>query len=726
MTTALARLRSGATRALPLTLALLPVAATAQTTAPLMRTLDTVNVQASAAATPPVTATASRLDLTAAQTPATLDAIDAGHIQERGMQSVEQALTVLPGITSGGSPGALSSLSMRGFTGDQIMVLHNGLYLGPSGMVNRPQNSFNLQRVEVLKGPASVLYGQGAIGGAVNVVDKQPDFDPPSHTVLAGVSRFGGREAGLGSGGRLSDTLAYRADLSRVSSDGFVHGAGAATLNADFSLLWRPRENLSAQLAIDYANDRPSTYFGVPLVPAGAARAPLRGVLRSGDGLVVDAAMRRNNYNVADATIASRQIWPQASVTWSPSDGLTVTSLAYAFSASRRWIDAEDYRYDPASGRIDRDRFFVFHRQRLRGAQTSLRRDRPLGGRPNRLVVGVDYSHLDFVRERGFPDGDSVDPYAPGPSGLFGDKQRRRSPTQWQNLALFMEDALDLSQRLKLVVGGRWERLDLDRKNFAADGQFQAASSFSRRYRPSNARIGAVYAWTPQLTPYIAYTTGSDPAGSNILLVNANEDVGLSRSRQYEAGIKALRSDQRTGATLAVYAIRRNDILTMTAQDVLNTIGAQTSHGVELSANAKLTAQWGLDVNLAYTDARYHDFIDSSSGVDASGNRPANVPHSVFNVWTHLDAIGRLPLQIGLGVHGVGSRYGNTANTLRLDRYALADVYATYRLTPSASLSLRVDNLLNKDYVQWADISYPHQVLLGQPRSYGLSLRADF
>ncbi|MBB5862861.1 TonB-dependent receptor [Xanthomonas sp. 3058] len=689
------------------------------------RTLDAITVQADAPAMP-FLPTAGRLGLSPAQTPATLDAIDAEAMQARGLQSVEQAVTTLPGITSGGSPGNLSSLSMRGFSGGQITMLHNGLYLGPSSMTTRPQNSFNLQSVEVLKGPASVIYGQGAIGGAVNVIDKQPVFDTPRYDLLAGVSRFGGREAGLGGGGRLDDTLAYRADISRVSSDGFVHAAGSDTLDLSAALLWRPSATLRAQLSVDYANDHPSTYFGTPLLPADAARAPLHDALRSADGRVVDAALRRNNYNVVDADIASRQLWPQAWLEWSPSQAIRVRSLLYAFDASRRWINAENYAYNASSGRIDRDRFFVFHRQHLWGNQTSATIDQPVGGHANRLVVGLDYNRMHFVRERGFPDGDSVDADTLGPSGLFGERQPRRSPTRWTNTALFVEDALDLDAQLKLVLGGRWESLDLDRRNFTADGQFQAATSFSRRYRPNNARVGLVYALTPALTPYLSYTTGSDPPGSNILLVNAGEDFGLSTSRQYEAGVKAARSDQRASATLALYDIRRDNILSLTAQDVLSNIGSQTSRGVELSASAKLTEQWAVDANVAYTDARYRDFIDSSTGTDVSGNRPPNVPRTVFNLWTHLDAVGALPLELGLGLHGVGTRYGDNANTLQLERYVLTDVYATYRLTPALALSLRADNLFDKRYVQWADISYPQQVMLGQPRSYALSLRGTF
>ncbi len=114
------------------------------------------------------TPTGSRLNLSAKDTPATLDVITSDTMQTRGFLTVEEAADSMPGVTSGGTPGDLSDFHIRGFSDPQITLLHNGIYVGPSTMINRPQNSFNIESVEILKGPASVLYGQGAIGGAVN------------------------------------------------------------------------------------------------------------------------------------------------------------------------------------------------------------------------------------------------------------------------------------------------------------------------------------------------------------------------------------------------------------------------------------------------------------------------------------------------------------------------------------------------------------------------------
>lgn len=150
-------------------------------------------------------------------------------------------------------------------------------------------------------------------------------------------------------------------------------------------------------------------------------------------------------------------------------------------------------------------------------------------------MAGFDYSHLDFIRSRGFPDGDSVDLLRPE-RGRFGPLDRRVSPTRWDQIALFAEDALDLTPRLKLVTGLRAERLYLTRENFNVNGSFNAGSSFRRTYRPLNWRAGLVYDVTLAVTAYASFSTGKDPVGANIFLVNANQNFDLSNRGRWRRG----------------------------------------------------------------------------------------------------------------------------------------------------------------------------------------------
>jgi iron complex outermembrane receptor protein len=684
------------------------------------------------------TPTGSRLGLSEQELPATLDVIDNDEMIGRGFFNVQQAADSQPGVTSGGSPGDQSQFSMRGFTGNQITTLRNGLYIGPSNMVSRDQNSFNVATVEILKGPASVLYGQGAIAGALNVVDKAPSFGASQIEGLATSGSYGTTNVGIGGTTHVGDTFAVRADFSRSATEGYVRNPSNTT-EATITALWKASSSLDVQFTVDWLEDNPSNYYGTPLVPASfagnqAQTGVASGVNAQGFG-AIDRQMEFVNYNVSDAYIHSQQVWPQLLLKWTPSENLTLQNFTYYFHAHREWDNSETYTFTTVdlngnplpSPQINRDRFYVFHKQDLIGDEGSATYKSTLFGMANTLVGGFDYSHLNFNRIRGFPNNDLVDPFNPSP-GLFGpllepgDLTERQSPTHWNDYAVFFEDVIDLAPQLKLVTGGRYDRLDLIRQNFNTQGA-ELSNGFSQDYSSANWRIGVVYNVTDYITPYISWTTGKDPPGTNnIFLVNAPEgNFALSNSHQIEVGVKSRTPDGMADLTLSVYDIKRSNLLVQTSQEDQATAD-QTSKGVELATDFKLTTNWTVSANAAYTDSVYTAFTDPSTGASYTDVQPANIPRWTGNLWTSVRHIADLPLEIGGGVRYIGNRPGNTANTLMLDKYALVNGYASYEVKPGILVTGRVNNLFNKEYAQWADIYYPSEVILGQPRYWEIGV----
>jgi iron complex outermembrane receptor protein len=667
-----------------------------------------------------LTPTGSRLGLSVQETPGTIDVIDSDQMQGRGYTTLETATASMPGIITGGSPGDLADFSMRGFSGEQVVMLRDGLYVGPSNMTNRPANTFNLERVEILKGPASVLYGQGPVGGAVNAVSKRarPGVRRIDYAVSGG--QFGTLNLGVGAAMPLGEHMAWRIDASHTRSDGFVHGAGADSTNLTSSVVWL-RDALSVEFSLDILSDHPSGYFGTPLLPVAFAAEPLAGVVDARNGQTIDARTRYVNYNVDDSRIHARQFWPQLKVDWRVSDALSLRNVAYYFDAKRTWINSEVYAFNSATARIDRDRFFVLHDQQLFGDQLAATFSGTVLGRSNRVVIGVDYSHLDFLRTRGFPDGDSVDVFVPAP-GLFGPLDSlRQSPTEWDSYAEFFESATHVADRLQLILGARHDNLHLVRRNLF-DGVEQP-SGFTRSLGGMNWRVGLVHDTAPGLASYLSYTTGKAPVGDNIFLVNAGQDFRLSDARQFEAGVKFASPGGRADLTAAVYDIRRTNLLTQinSAGDVSN-IGSQKSHGLEIAVNLRPRNAWNVSANLAWTAARYGEFFDPNFGIDSSGNRTPNAPRWVGNLWTSVRGVAATPLELGGALRYVGSRYGDSGNQLRLQRYTLTDVYANYRVSDRLMLTSRLGNVFNKAYAQWADIFYPTEILLGAPRRFEIGL----
>lgn len=292
-----------------------------------------------------------------------------------------------------------------------------------------------------------------------------------------------------------------------------------------------------------------------------------------------------------------------------------------------------------------------------------------------------------------------------------------------------IEDALDLTRRIKLVTGIRFENFYLDRMNYSASGVFQGTTSFEKTYHPLNYRAGLVYNIVSYLTAYGQYSTGQDPIGDDIFLVNAGtEKFNLASSQQGEVGFKSIFPHQWGEATIAAYYINRKNILAPVPghPDEVENIGDQQAHGLEFSLLLNPIRNFTVNFNYAYTHSRFGNFQDLATGNNYFGTEPADVPTNTANLWLRLVQVAHTPLELGGGIHFVGDRYADNGNLTKLLSYATLDVYGTYHFNEKYSLTGRGRNLTNKVYAQWADIYYPPEILLGAPRSGEVEFRLRF
>jgi iron complex outermembrane receptor protein len=171
-------------------------------------------VQADAAQAAPTTSlntnrvaeSASRLGLTPRETPATLEVIDQQTIRDRGILTTTESVEAFVGVIGADPPGAPATFSIRGFSGDQINTLYNGIRVGPSNMTGRQMDAFNLDRIEVLKGPASLLSGEGATGGAITYLTKAPHTGAIVNEASSSLDSFRGYRAGYARAAARSST----------------------------------------------------------------------------------------------------------------------------------------------------------------------------------------------------------------------------------------------------------------------------------------------------------------------------------------------------------------------------------------------------------------------------------------------------------------------------------------------------------------------------------------
>ncbi|KAA0677919.1 TonB-dependent siderophore receptor [Roseomonas genomospecies 6] len=651
----------------------------------------------------------SRLGLAPLETPASVEVISGQTIRDRGQTSVTEAVTQnATGFSSLAAPGnGGSSLATRGFAGHgSVMQLYDGtrLYVG-SGTVTFPFDTWSAERIEVLRGPASVLYGEGAIGGVVNLVPKRPTTDVRNEAMVA-IGTDAQRRAAFGSGGPLSETLSYRLDVSGNRSNGWVDRGGTKNLALSGAVTFRATPDVSVTLSNDYGDQQPQEYFGTPLINGG-----------------LDRALRHRNFNVGDSAIRYRDNWTQLKAEWTVSDALTLRNTAYHLTSHRHWKNVESYAWNAATRRVDRSSYIeIYHDQRQVGDRFDATWRSRLFGMRNELVGGFDVNQITFKNSSNSAYGgtSSVDPFDPSP-GLFvnlaGTRPRVRSKTD--QYALFLEDRLSVTDRLALVGGLRYDAPSIHRADPVS------GTSFDKDVHATSWRAGTVYEVFPGLALYGQYATAVDPVGNLISLSAAQKDFDLSTGRQVEVGVKQSFLEGRGEWTLAAYHIVKDKLLTTDPNQpgVTIQVGQQSSRGLEASLSLGLWEGVRVDVNGALLRAKYDDFSQTVSGraVSYVGNVPAGVPERTANAWA---SWAFLPgWEARAGVQYVGKTYADAANTAVRPAYTVVNAGLDYRPTANTKLSLRAFNLFDEVYaVSGGTTSW----VLGRPRSAELAFSMTF
>ena len=347
-----------------------------------------------------VSNTASRLGVPVRDIPASVEIIDRQTIEDRGKRSTLEVLESGTGFTVGSPGGSPGVASVRGFTGNGVRYLIDGVSAGSAAMVARPGDSFNLDRVEILRGPASVLYGEGAIGAAVNFATRQPSRGTDPVDVLVGWGNLSSRRIGLGSGRAIAPNAWFRVDVSASENKTQQIGNTHDTFRATGSLLVDVTPRLSATIAFDHSRDQQDdAYWGTPL----------------GQG-VIDNRIRRTNYNnLNDNRFRSANTWMRANVAWRATDSLTLRNFTYYFDSYRDWRNAETYGFNPTAGTVTRTSFGdLDHRQSLVGNRTEGLVVADFGRVKNRFSLGFDWNHtaLTMFSRNAVPASASAGAYA--------------------------------------------------------------------------------------------------------------------------------------------------------------------------------------------------------------------------------------------------------------------------------------------------------------------------
>ncbi|MEH2493108.1 TonB-dependent receptor [Bradyrhizobium sp. AZCC 2230] len=684
-----------------------------------------------------VAESASRLGLTVRETPATVEVISAETMREQGYRTVSDVAQGAVGVTAGDNPAEPSAFSMRGFTNSQINTLYNGIKIGPQNMTSRVMDTANLEAVEILKGPASLISGEGAAGGAINFVTKQPHTGAIRNEADFSYDSLNSFRAHYGSGGSTNiQGLDYRFDVSRSTLNGFADDTNTKTLDVSGQLNYRISDSLKVWGAIEYREDRSKAYWGAPLVPVAFSGSHATAGIVSGTyvasnnsnlgPITIDDRTFNTNYNVLDNRNVAQEVWLRGGFELKLAPDLTLKSQAYAYGAERSWFNNEVEAFNTATNTVDRSRFYVAHSQRLVGNITDLTWDANIAGFDNRLVTTLSSSYLDFVRPgaANFPS-DSVDLVDPN-RGFYGLLTTKQQTARIDNEALAFEDRLKLTRTFSLIGGIRVEHIGLDRNSTDVNGLENANFPFSKSWAPVTGRIGYTWEAVPGLTFFSQYATGADVSANNIFLLAPTQNLDLTTARTYETGVKHVLWDNRAEWSFSAYDIVRKNVYAAAGGMTLNIAGRQESKGVELAGSIRPIEPLRLWGNIAYVDARYADY--DFAGGSFSGNTPPNVPRIVANAGASWRFFTPWPVEVGITGRHVGDRYNSDANTVTMNAYTVGDLYAfvdipktVFNAVDQARLTFRVRNFTDKRYAIWGDPFYPDQILLGAPRTYEIS-----
>nr|WP_194734390.1 TonB-dependent siderophore receptor [Xanthomonas campestris] len=699
---------------MPLLGVLACAAAPATAAEPQARSLDAVQVRSDYAPYRALTVTgATKTEAPLRDLPISARVLDHSLLEDAGVTDLAGALDMASGITKANNLGGLwDSYSIRGFTGDPNFssdYMVNGF--NASRGYNGLRDGANTQSVEVIKGPASALYGRGEPGGAVNIVTKKPLFDA-QHSVDLSAGRFDSYRAALDSTGPLSETVAYRVNLMHKDQHSFRDTVDSdATLLAP-SLLWMPTPDTTVSYELELLRIHTPFDRGVTAIDGDANRLPASRFLgEPGDG---DIDLHSTGHQVF-AVHGLNQ-------TWSLQGGATYRDSGMRGFSTEPWTLQADDRT------LRRERRYRDYQGRDIAARAELLGTLGSGKVAHHVLFGIDGNRFNDsryqLRARSAATPYSIDVLAP----RYGVAQPGRlapitdTDERQQVWGVYAQDQIDLGARWKALLGVRYDHYQQDIANRLRATTQQASDGVI------SPRAGLTVHLDDTLSLYASAAAGFRPNSG----VGANgQSFAPEKSRSLETGLKYVQPGEGLEATLAVFRIDKENVLSLDPADTSFSlpVGQMRSEGAELDLLGRLTPHLAASVGLAYTDSQVTRSSAAAMGTGlAEGRRFPNVPRFSGNAFVNYaqPLSGTRSAAVGVGVSRTGERLGSVdSNTgFVLPAYTVWRLVGHYDLSERLRLYAKVENLTDRRY---AAFSYSEQwVYPGAPRTWTVGARLRF
>lgn len=641
----------------------------------------------------PSATTGTRTDTPLRDIPQSIQVVPQQVLRDQQITRLDDALRNVAGATPDFNSGPYVTYRIRGFEALNNNLLRNGQVDAGAG---ESVELSSVERVEVLKGPASVLFGLGNPGGSINIITKRP-LSEPFYSVDATVGSYSFYRGAIDLSGPLNDakTVSYRLNTAYRNSDSFIDFYNSEHFNISpvVSVAIGKRTNLTIEG--DYIETRDSGF--TPFVPVVGS------VLSNPNGKI---PRDRNVGEPSDEINASLtrlgyQLEHKFSDRWS-----LLNTFAYNFRdySDKRTLPGTLEADNRTLNRTYRDYEFQSTSYAL---TTNVVGKFSTGSIQHQLLFGVDLNSyenetLKFAEATAAPI-DIFNPIYGQPRGELSSETSNTTITD--SLGIYLQDQISPIDSLKVILGGRFDTFDQKSEDFSADTESSLSdSAFSPRF-------GIVYQPISAISLYASYISSFTPARGTYLFGGSLDDpFEPERGRQYEVGVKADLND-RLSATLALYDLTRTNVLTEDPDnpDFSIQVGEQKSQGIELNLAGEILPGWNIFAGYAYTDAR----ITEDNTYD-SGNQLPNTPYHAANLWTTYE-IQKGDLQglgVGFGLFFVGDRAGDLDNTYDIPSYVRTDAAVFYN-RDTFRIALNFRNLFDIEYFE--NGSSATRVNYGQP-----------
>ncbi|MDQ0123371.1 iron complex outermembrane receptor protein [Pseudomonas lini] len=668
-------------------------------------------------------ATGTKTDTPILEIPQAINVVTADQVTAQGARNLTQALRYTPGLNTGGFTdrnGIADEITSRGFAPTPLYF--DGAYIPYAGSLGgAPQiDPYTLERIEVLKGPSSVLYGQNQPGGLINLVSKRPTTEQRSQVKL-GAGSYNRVNGAIDSSGPLDDQKAFSYRIIGVANKGnqqVAHTHSERMLLAP-SLTWAPNDDTSLTLLAQIQRDDGlEDYQSLPRIGSldrGPTGERINRDFFSGDSHYND--YKRDQYifgydfshsfsedlkyrstaRYTDVRDRYKGFYLRSFVT----DDAGVTDFTQANRVKLDW------RQHNIAYTLDNNLEYRFN----------------TGALEHTTLMGVDYRH--FNRKY-----DGLNAYNVLPVDLYGKNNYDSSSvtpvldTQWDNTlrqtGVYLQDQIKLDQWI-LTIGGRQDWAEIDNKDILA------GTVSSQRDNKFTGRVGLTYVTEFGLAPYISYSESFLPTLGTAAPERGGNAFEPTEGEQYEVGVK-YQPLEKTLITASVYQVKQKNALTGDTEypQYQAQNGEVRSRGVELEVKSSID---NLDVLAAAT---YIDSFYTKSTYGDQGNRnEAQAPVSAA-LWVdyHFTQAALSGLTFGAGARYTGRKPGDSANSFDVPSYVVYDTTISYDMGKlDASLRglqtrLNVQNIFDREYV--SDCNYSFGCYYGQERVASVEMSYDW